>query len=95
MPGDRTDQSFNRTDIALQAASAGQGIAMARASLVDIDMLEMNLFRQVGRAVKMKYSYYFVCQPGRANNPAIVNLKEWLVEELALSLDKVKQSLII
>ena len=94
IPTGRSDQCFNRTDIALQATCAGQGIAIARASLVDFDMLNMQLYKQVGRAVKMKYSYYFVCPDEKAEKPAIVNLREWVTQELKTTMHHVKQSII-
>lgn len=93
-PVNHKTQSFNRTDIALQAAAAGQGVAIARASLVETDMLEMKLFKQVGRAVKMKYSYYFVCSHEKADHPVIVNLRDWISKELKASVSRVKQQLI-
>jgi DNA-binding transcriptional LysR family regulator len=90
-----SEQSFNRTDIALQASASGQGIAIARASLVETDMLEMKLFEQVGCAVKMKYSYYFVCPHNKAEHPVIVNLRKWVMKELQESVERVKQYLVI
>lgn len=93
-PNSQMEQNFNRTDIALQATAAGQGVAIARASLVETDMLEMKLFKQVGRAVKMKYSYYFVCPHEKAENPEIINLKNWISKELKASVSRVKQQLI-
>jgi DNA-binding transcriptional LysR family regulator len=93
-PDSQMEQNFNRTDIALQATAAGQGVAIARASLVETDMLEMKLFKQVGRAVKMKYSYYFVCPHEKADNPEIINLKNWISKELKTSVSRVKQQLI-
>ena len=93
-PSNHPTQSFNRSDIALQAAAAGQGIAIARASLVETDMLDMQLFHQVGHAVKMKYAYYFVCPHNKAEHPIFINLCEWLTEELSKSVNRVKQHLI-
>ncbi|WP_100642930.1 LysR substrate-binding domain-containing protein [Alteromonas facilis] len=95
VPEGRSDQGFSRTDIALQATSAGQGVAIARASLVDIDMLDMKLFHQVGRAVKMKYAYYFVCPLEKAERADICNLREWLVKELKGTLEQVKETLMM
>ena len=93
-PHNQMEQNFNRTDIALQATAAGQGVAIARASLVETDMLEMKLFKQVGRAVKMKYSYYFVCPHEKAENPEIINLKNWISKELKGAVSRVKKQLI-
>lgn len=93
-PAGRADQSFNRTDIALQASAAGQGVAIARASLVESDMLDMNLYHQVGRAIKMKYSYYFVCPHDKANTPLFINLRNWITQELQRTVDRVKEQLI-
>lgn len=94
-PAEHTVQNFNRSDMALQAAAAGQGIAIARASLVKTDMLDMGLFQQVGTAVKMKYSYYFVCPHNKAEDPVIVNLRDWICNELQQSVETVKQQLMI
>lgn len=93
LPKSHPEQSFNRSDIALQASIAGQGIAIARASLVESDMLDMQLFQQVGCAVKMKYSYYFVCSHDKAEQADIVNLRQWLTKELKRSVERVKQHL--
>ncbi|MDG1750795.1 MAG: LysR substrate-binding domain-containing protein [Thalassotalea sp.] len=93
-PDSQMEQNFNRTDIALQATAAGQGVAIARASLVETDMLEMKLFKQVGRAVKMKYSYYFVCPHEKAENPEIINLKNWISKELKEAVIRVKKQLV-
>lgn len=93
-PDNCAEQNFNRTDIALQATAAGQGVAIARASLVETDMLELKLFKQVGRAVKMKYSYYFVCPHDKAEHPEIINLKNWISKELKATVSRVKQQLV-
>lgn len=93
LPKSHPEQSFNRSDIALQASIAGQGIAIARASLVESDMLDMQLFEQVGCAVKMKYSYYFVCSHDIAEQADIVNLRQWVTKELKRSVERVKQHL--
>jgi len=93
-PDSQMEQNFNRTDIALQATAAGQGVAIARASLVETDMLEMKLFKQVGRAVKMKYSHYFVCPHEKAENPEIINLKNWISKELEGAVSRVKEQLV-
>ncbi len=95
MPVNHSVQNFNRTDMALQASVAGQGIAIARASLVESDMLDMQLFHQVGRAIKMKYSYYFVCPHEKAEHPVIVNLREWVTKELQSSVSRVKRHLVV
>lgn len=94
LPANHPGQSFNRSDIALQAAAAGQGIAIARASIVESDMLNMKLFEQVGRAVKMKYSYYFVCSPDDADHQVIKNLQQWITKDLQASVYRVKQRLV-
>lgn len=95
MPKGRVDQGFSRTDIALQATAAGHGVAIARASLVDVDMLKMGLFKQVGRAVKMKYAYYFVCPHEKAEQSQVSNLRQWITQELRTTLEQVKRELVV
>ena len=43
MPQGNEGSKFNRTDIAMQAVIAGQGIGLTRASFLEIDMLETGL----------------------------------------------------
>ncbi|MCC2616159.1 LysR family transcriptional regulator [Aestuariibacter halophilus] len=95
VPDGRADQGFSRSDITLQATAAGQGIAIARASLVELDMLNMQLFKQVGRAVKMKYGYYFVCPEEKAQRPDICNLRHWVTTELRKTMQHVHQALVV
>jgi len=89
LPSTVTGQRFNRADIALQAVAAGQGITIARSSLVELSMVDMSLFKQVGRAVKMNHAYYFVCQAEDAQMPAVTNLRHWIIREMQNSFTRV------
>ena len=94
LPSNIRGQKFNRADIALQAVAAGQGISIARTSLVELTMVEMGLLKQVGRAVKMNHAYYFVCLPEDAERPAIINLRDWVTREMEKSFRRVEALLI-
>ena len=87
-------QKFNRADIVLQATMAGHGLAIARASLIEADMVEAGLLRQVGKAIPSQKSYYFACLPENAQKPAIVSFRNWLKEEMEKTFENVSQALI-
>ncbi|MCK5041469.1 MAG: LysR family transcriptional regulator [Sphingomonadales bacterium] len=95
MPQVNEGSKFNRTDIAMQAVIAGQGIGLTRASFLEIDMLETGLLVQVGKAVPSQHSYHFVCLPENANLPAIVSFRGWLIEEMGKTYDRVAKKLYI
>jgi len=94
LPNTVAGQRFNRADIALQAVAAGQGITIARSSLVEQSMVKMGLFKQVGRAVKMNHAYYFACRAEDAQKPAIANLRHWIIREMEISFKTVSALLI-
>ena len=71
---------FNDSALSLQAAEAGQGVALAR-SLLAIDAIEAGALVRVGKmAVRSRGSYYLVTPSGRADGAAVGMFREWLRE---------------
>lgn len=75
--------SYNDTALALQAAIAGQGIALARRSLVIDDLRAGTLVRPFGPEVPTVFSWYFVCAPSSADEARLNAFLTWLREEIA------------
>ena len=65
-------------NIQIQAATAGQGIALGRALLVADDLRAGRLVCPFPIAIQTDVQYYFVCPPERVKEPALRGLFEWL-----------------
>ncbi len=73
---------FPQTSLAVQAAIDHQGIALARSAHVLDDLNAGRLVRLFPEVLcKSNVSYYFVCTPGRENEPQIAAFREWLLRE--------------
>lgn len=73
---------FPLTSLALQAAIDHQGIALARSAHVLDDINAGRLVRLFPEVVsRSNVSYFFVCTPGRENEPDIGAFRNWLAEE--------------
>lgn len=74
---------FSHTFLALQAASSGQGIALATSALIG-DYLEAGrLVRPFPQQLPGASQYYVVCPEAVANRPAIAAFRGWIHEEAA------------
>ena len=69
---------FSQAHLALQAACDGQGVALARASLVVDDLAAGRLVRPLARSVPPRFAYFLVCRPGQAGHPRIRAFRDWL-----------------
>jgi len=74
---------FEDAAFLVQTAIAGQGVALARASLVVDDLRTGALVRLTDVVVATPRSYYFVCQPRDADTPKVAALRAWLRDEFA------------
>ncbi|MGR5063459.1 LysR substrate-binding domain-containing protein [Photobacterium sp. DNB22_13_2] len=70
---------FNRTDMAMAAAEAGLGIALARQALLGNE-IEQNRLVAPYPAIKAQAGYYLFCQ---RNSPAITYFCQWLKHSIA------------
>jgi LysR family glycine cleavage system transcriptional activator len=75
--------SYNDTAMALQAAIAGQGIALARRSLVVDDLKAGILVCPFGPEMPTRFSWYFVCAPSSVEHPKVRAFLRWLEDEIA------------
>lgn len=71
----------------LQAALAGQGIALASAVFAENDLVAGRLVKVFTNEVTTEFAIYAVCLPRRLNDPIIAGAMEWLAREAAMSMD--------
>lgn len=77
--------SFSLWDLALQAAVAGQGIALGRSTLTAQYLKTRQLVRPFKISSPAALGYYFVCLPERIKDPKITAFRSWLREQAAES----------
>lgn len=73
--------SFNRGDLAIQAAMAGQGVALGRTPLVMDDIEAGRLIKPFNPELDRGLCYLFVCPEAQSQRPQVRRLLRWLVEE--------------
>lgn len=71
----------------LQAALAGQGVALASAVFAEGELAAGRLVKVFAAEVATEFAIYAVCLPRRLNDPLVSGCIEWLTREAATSLD--------
>jgi LysR family glycine cleavage system transcriptional activator len=64
----------------LAAAEQGQGLALARWSLVAGDLAAGRLARPSDQSVRQKSAYYFVAPPHQFELPKVQHFRDWIME---------------
>lgn len=72
---------FTDSSMVVQAAVAGQGVALGRRVLVDADLAAGRLVRPFGRALPSAFAYFVVCPESGAERPKVRAFREWLLAE--------------
>lgn len=75
--------SFNDSTYSLQAAARGEGVALARRSIVGEDLERGTLKRLFRIAVPSRESYWFVSPKELAQSPKVKAFRDWVKAELA------------
>src|SRR5687768_13917915 len=73
---------FNDSTYALQAAARGEGIALARRSIVAEDLERGTLKRLFDVTVPSRERYWFVSPKETAETPKVTAFRQWVKEEL-------------
>jgi LysR family transcriptional regulator, glycine cleavage system transcriptional activator len=68
----------------LQAAAAGEGVALGRQLLATDDLRQNRLVRLFQIEVPDAYSYHVVWRGGTARDDAIATFRRWLREALSI-----------
>ncbi|CTQ60605.1 transcriptional regulator GcvA [Roseibium album] len=76
---------FPNTNMALQAAVAGQGVALARSAHVDSGLSAAGLTRLFDVHCPATSAYYLVCPDGAQSRPRIAAFLGWIEAEAARS----------
>jgi LysR family transcriptional regulator, glycine cleavage system transcriptional activator len=74
---------FNDASHVLQAAVEGQGVALARSSLIGNDLTNGVLVRPFQITVPSPHKYFLVYPPRLANSPKLAVFRQWLLDEIA------------
>lgn len=72
---------FEDAALALTAAIAGQGIALAARPLVSADIAEGRLAMPFPHSIPSRYAYYVTTPSAKAERPTVLALRTWLVAE--------------
>jgi LysR family glycine cleavage system transcriptional activator len=75
---------FSNAHLAIEAAVNGLGIALARAALVNDDLVEGRLVRPLRHAMPAPFSYYLVHSPKASAGSHLEAFVEWLRAEVAV-----------
>ncbi|KWK18996.1 LysR family transcriptional regulator [Burkholderia stagnalis] len=72
---------FNQTSLAIDAAVAGQGIALATDPLVERDIAAGRLCRPFDFAFPLSMGFYLVYPAERRDDEAIAVMREWMIRQ--------------
>lgn len=76
---------FESVQLAIEAALAGQGVALALSPLVEADIRAGRLMRCFDLILKSPFSFWLVCRRHRTEEARIVQFREWIRSELRQS----------
>lgn len=74
---------YTDSGMVIQAAIAGQGVAVARSVLAADDLAAGRLVRPFELSLPSEYAYYFVCPEAEADRHKVAVFRDWLVAEAA------------
>ncbi|MFZ6654504.1 LysR substrate-binding domain-containing protein [Undibacterium sp. TJN19] len=77
----RHGNQFNLSQLAVNAALQGQGLAMARVSLVMDELNRKQLVPVIAQPVLSAAHYFLVINHSTSNRDAVKLFKEWIIEE--------------
>ena len=72
---------FNQSSLVLDAALAGQGVALAKAQLANEDLRAGRLVRPFGTEQRVEFGYYFICPTDKSPLPKVRAFCDWLRAE--------------
>lgn len=74
---------FNNNALAIEAAVAGRGVAMARSAIAEEDIKAGRLIKPFGEAVPVNFAHHIVYPKDKIKNERVQDFIEWLREETA------------
>jgi len=79
--------SYQHSNLVLQAAEQGDGIALARSVLVASSLSAGRLVKPFDLALPVNFAYYVACPKGNENRPKIKEFRQWLAKEAKITLE--------
>lgn len=80
-PLSRTETRFDRSDLMIQAAIGGLGIALGRTLLIEDD-IRAGLLVPLGAPARTSSSYWLVTWPELADSESLTALRSWLSDQI-------------
>lgn len=74
---------YDTTSLVVDAAVAGDGVALGRSALVEDALASGRLVRPLDITLPGTFAYYFVCNPDALERQAVRQFHDWLVDEIA------------
>ncbi|MCJ9428484.1 transcriptional regulator GcvA [Kordiimonas marina] len=81
MPEGMPALHFNTHALAIEAAVAGRGVALARSAIAEEDLKAGRLVKPFGEAVPINFAHYIVCPQDKLKNERVQDFIDWLREE--------------
>ena len=72
--------TLNFSDLVLQSAAAGRGVALGRSVLAARYLASGELVRPFEFSFPSQFAYYVVSAAAKANQPKVRNFREWILE---------------
>ena len=76
--------SFNLLNLAIDAAVAGDGVALGRSAIVAGALADGRLVQPFDLVMPSENAYFFVCPEETANRPKIQLFRDWIIKEAAV-----------
>ena len=77
---------FSNTYLQLEAALSGRGVVLSHRPMAIDDLRAGRLIKPFKQVIEGPYSYWILCLPERANQPAIRRFRAWLMEQAEIDL---------
>jgi LysR family transcriptional regulator, glycine cleavage system transcriptional activator len=78
---------YSHSSLVIQAAIAGEGVALGRSALITEDLAAKRLVRPFDIQLKAALAYYVVLPPGSLARPKVAAFRDWLLAEAARERD--------
>lgn len=77
----RRGSRFNQSSLVIEAAVAGKGVALAKATLAAADLKAGRLVIPFEGTMPVEFAYYVVCPKARLESRKVIAFRDWLQDE--------------
>ena len=81
LPAARRSRRFGQSNLVIQAAKQGMGVALGREPLVIDALVSRELVRPFPDTAVSEYSYWLITRKSRTTRPALEAFSDWLLSE--------------